>query len=47
MRVQNPPVLVISSVHLQEVRTEVLDSSLVVVGAVAEGRDAARGLDHA
>ena len=43
MSIQHPTVLIVSSMNLQEMSTEVLNDGLVIVGPIAEGRDADEG----
>lgn len=43
MSIQHPAILIVPSMNLQEMSTEVLNDGLVIVGPVAEGRDADEG----
>ena len=43
MCIQHPTILIVSSMNLKEMCTEVLNDGLVIVGPIAEGRDADEG----
>jgi hypothetical protein len=43
MSIQHPSILIVSSMDLQEMSAEVLNDGLVIVGPIAEGRDADEG----